>query len=86
MTELWVKSHIHSHGLENGRPYDWEPMLEHYGKYGWQVVKILETPDSRIERTFPQTALTRLIIFFQRLIETKSDSQTKDVKTFSDKL
>lgn len=86
MTDLWIKSHSHSHSLENGRRYDWEPMLEHYSRYGWQVVKILETPDARIERTFPQTALTRLIIFFQRLIETKQDTPSKDVITFSDKL
>ncbi|XP_045165497.2 uncharacterized protein LOC123529292 [Mercenaria mercenaria] len=78
MVEHWFKTKTELHGMGFGGASvnvttDWEPVIEHFGKIGWQVVRILETPDSRIEGAFNPTIHTRQMIFFQRLIAGKSD-------------
>lgn len=78
MVEHWFKTKTELHGLGFGGASvnvttDWEPVIEHFGKHGWQVVRILETPDTRIEGAFHPSMHTRQMIFFQRLIANRSD-------------
>lgn len=70
----WIKLHSHGHNLGQGGAeinitIDLESVLQHYGQNGWEVLKILETPDTKCEGTFQPTAFTRVVIFFQRLTE-----------------
>lgn len=78
MVEHSFKSKTEIHGMGFGGASvnvttDWEPVIEHFGIQGWQVVRILETPDARIEGMFQPTIHTRQMIFFQRLIAGMSD-------------
>lgn len=73
MVEHWFKTTTELHGMGFGGASvnvttDWEPVIEQFGRQGWQVVRILETPDSRIEGAFQPKIYTRQMIFFQRLI------------------
>ncbi|XP_045166910.2 uncharacterized protein LOC123530223 [Mercenaria mercenaria] len=76
MVEHWVTLHSHVHRLESEgatvvEATDWEPITEHFGKKGWQVVRILNTPDTRLEGTFQQTTYVKQMIFFQRRVVNK---------------
>lgn len=78
MVEHWFRTQTEIHGMGFGGATvnvntDWEPVIEHFGKQGWQVVRILETPDTRIEGMFQPVIHTRQMIFFQRLIEGRSE-------------
>ena len=77
MVEHWFKTDTEVHGLGFGGvsmnvKTDWEPIIEHMGKYGWQVVRILSTPDSHYHGSFKITVMTRQLIFFQRRLRDDS--------------
>ncbi|KAL4225800.1 hypothetical protein ACF0H5_013790 [Mactra antiquata] len=74
MAEHWFTSSTEIHGLGFGGVEmhvntNWEPVIEQYGQQGWQVVRILSTPDTQIQGMFQPTMRTRQMIFFQRLKE-----------------
>ncbi|WAR25100.1 hypothetical protein MAR_010804 [Mya arenaria] len=47
---------------------NWEPLLDHSGHSGWQLVRIIDTPDTQIEGIFHPIIHQRQMIFLQRLI------------------
>ncbi|WAR25099.1 hypothetical protein MAR_010803 [Mya arenaria] len=74
MVEHWctVSMEVHAMGFGGASTNvatNWEPMLDHYGRSGWQVVRIMDTPDTRIQGMFNPTIHQRQLIFFQRLKE-----------------
>lgn len=84
MVEHWFRTKTELHGMGFGGAStnvttDWEPVIEHFGRQGWQVVRILETPDVKIEGAFNPTMHTRQLIFFQRLIAGRTDGAEADL-------
>lgn len=78
MVEHWFTTNMQLHAMGFGGAdvnviTNWEPVIDQFGKQGWQVVRILSTPDTRIEGMFQPTVHTRQMIFFQRLIEGRVD-------------
>lgn len=73
MVEHWFKTSVQVHGMGFGGATthvdtNWEGLIRHMGQYGWQVVRIVDTPDTKIEGMFQPTVWTKNWIFFQRLI------------------
>ena len=73
MVEHWFKTSVDVKamgfgGAETRVDTNWEGLITHMGQYGWQVVRIVQTPDTRIEGMFQPTIWTKNWIFFQRLI------------------
>ena len=78
MVEHWFKTSVHMHGLgfggaETRVDTNWEGLIRHMGQYGWQVVRIVETPDMKIEGMFQPTIWTKNWIFFQRKIPERNE-------------
>lgn len=73
MVEYWVPAHSHGRHKDAAdasalHDTNWDQVITHYGKKGWQIVKILETPDTRIEGPFQQSTYTKYYLIFQRLV------------------
>jgi len=81
MVEHWFTQRTQMHGMGFGGvsvhvETNWEPVIDHYGRAGWQVVRIMETPDTRLEGAFNPTVHQRQLIFFQRLREGFTETGT----------
>lgn len=78
MVEHWFKTSVQMHamgfgGAETRVDTNWEGLITHMGQYGWQVVRIVETPDTKIEGMFQPTIWTKNWIFFQRIIPGRNE-------------
>ncbi|XP_052781453.1 uncharacterized protein LOC128218003 [Mya arenaria] len=56
-------------GVSTNLSTNWDPLLDHYGRSGWQVVRIIDTPDAQRQGLVGSAIHQRQLVFFQRLRE-----------------
>lgn len=83
--EKWFKTVNILHGFKGAEQIittDWENLIDHYGKYGWEVIRIVKTRDERAhQESFTKYALyTRHLVFFQRELLSVNDLKVSLVK------